>query len=249
MAHQDALNHAGWSGPRETVGATGSALALTAGAGILAAGIMGYLEAHGPSGSSPGPWSYTGNGALAVFAYVPLILMAGWSVLLVWQRGYLQPVAIITGLAVLLTGAIAGLVNEIGVVGQLPDTSRTVHVYSPVANSVVAGLALVVALTLASRFGKKRRRQTVLAVLPALVAVGVALVLSLKEGVWYGLSFTQSLLVPLTIVVPLAAGQPRADVSHPRVSRVITAVVSVLVPVALVGGFMLEELVAGLGAG
>jgi hypothetical protein len=89
----------------------------------------------------------------------------------------------------------------------------------------------------------------VLAVLPALVAVGVALVLSLKEGVWYGLSFTQSLLVPLTIVVPLAAGQPRADVSHPRVSRVITAVVSVLVPVALVGGFMLEELVAGLGAG
>lgn len=250
MAHEINLGDSrsdGWHGPpavRPVVIANG----LAGAAGILAGMITGYLNRHGPSGAYPHPWSYTGNGALDVLAYFPLILMSSWTVLILWQRGYRQPVATMVALTVLLSGVLAGVVNEIGVVGQLPDVEHTRPIFSPIANFAVALLALTVGLGLAARFAGALPRRPILALILTLATVAVAVALSLTGG-WFWLSFTQSLLVPLTILLPLIAGGPRPMKSHPVGSRVVTVVGSVLVPIALVGGFALEAAATGAVAG
>ncbi len=246
VAHDDSSGHGRfdrWQVP-PALGAIASAAALAGACGILAGAIARYLTLHGPSGPYPHSWSYTGNGALVVLAYCPLILMASWTVLAVWERGYRRYIAVVTGLAVLLTGLLAGVVNEVGVVGQLPNVETTLPIFSSLINSAVAVVALTVALGLAARFAEVSPRRAILALILMLVTVIVALGLALT-GRWFWLSFAQSLLAPLTILLPLLAARPQTGQSHLASSRVVTVAGSVLVPLALVGGFVLEASTTG----
>lgn len=221
------------------------ALALVAAAGVLAGAVMHYLNLYGPSGNAPHPWSYTGNGALAVLAYCPLILMAGWTVLALAERAYRPRIACLTALIALAGGVAAGVVNEIGLVGQLPDFSRTHPIYGVVVNTVMAALALAVGLALLKRLARPGRQAVIAAVVLALATTIVGVWLSLTDA-WYSLPLTQGILVLLTIVTPSLLGTPRTGPSVLRQRRLLTALGFLLVPLALIGGFVLESFAAPL---
>ena len=63
-------------------------LATTIVLGLLLGGAISlsafYVARYGPSG---GNWSFTGNGAIAVYAAFPAVMAAGWTALAVHARG------------------------------------------------------------------------------------------------------------------------------------------------------------------
>jgi hypothetical protein len=85
-------------------------LAVTIVTGLVLGGAISvlafYVARYGPSGDG---WSFTGNGALAVYTAFPAVMPAGWTALVLHARGrsWLWPGigAGLVGLVIVLIGA------------------------------------------------------------------------------------------------------------------------------------------------